>query len=39
MGKRKNPAAQALGRLGGKAGKGKNGIVKEFAAMTLDGLG
>lgn len=35
MAKRKNPAAVALGRLGGKAGKGKTGIKKGFAAMTV----
>jgi len=34
MAKRKNPAAVALGRKGGKAGKGKKGIVKGFAAMS-----
>ena len=33
MAKRKNPAAVALGRLGGKAGKGKTGIAKGFAKM------
>jgi hypothetical protein len=34
MAKRKNPAAVALGRLGGKAGKGKSGIQKGLAAMS-----
>lgn len=33
MAKRKNPAAVALGRRGGKAGKGKTGIAKGFAKM------
>lgn len=33
MAKRKNPAAVALGRKGGRAGKGKTGIVKGFATM------
>ena len=36
MAKCKNPAAQALGRLGGKAGKAKKGMVEGFAAMTLE---
>jgi hypothetical protein len=31
--KRKNPAAVALGRLGGKATKGLRGIKKGLAAM------
>ena len=34
MAKRKNPAAVALGRLGGKAGKGKTGVQKGLAAMS-----
>jgi hypothetical protein len=34
MAKEKDPIAQELGRRGGKAGKGKTGIVKGFAAMT-----
>jgi hypothetical protein len=34
MAKKKNPAAVALGRKGGKANKGKTGIVKGFAAMS-----
>jgi hypothetical protein len=38
MAKRKNPAAVALGRLGGKAGKGKTGIAKGFAKMDPDRL-
>ena len=33
MAKRKNPAAVALGRLGGKAAAGKGGKVR-FAKMT-----
>jgi hypothetical protein len=34
--KSKNPAAVALGRLGGKATKGLKGIVKGFAAMDAE---
>lgn len=34
MARKKNPAAVALGRKGGKANKGKTGIVKGFAAMS-----
>ncbi len=38
MAKRKNPAAVALGRRGGKAGKGKTGIAKGFAKMDPERL-
>jgi hypothetical protein len=38
MAKRKNPAAVALGRLGGKAGKGRTGIAKGFSVMDPERL-
>lgn len=38
MAKRKNPAAVALGRKGGQAGKGKTGIAKGFAKMDPERL-